>query len=202
MLGAPWTWSSSTGETLWILQFRGIKQLSTILALVTPCFGIPTMRTDASYIAIGEETPTGFAIQLLDGLFLHKTSGIYILEQSLDYFSLPGCGGTTEFIEGYAKPVIDILVDFMETSTQLCGSYTLFQSLSLGGCSVFVGTADIEGFVTSKPAGPGKDICRQDLDEIAKVGNIVDIRQGTGNESSFHGGATIRMQKSAVKRTS
>jgi hypothetical protein len=193
---------SSAGKALGILQLCRIQEFAAVLALVTPCLGVTTMRTDASYIAIGQKTTTGLTIQLLDGLFLHEPGSIYVFEKPLDYFCLPGCGSTTELVKGYAKPIIDVLVDFMETRAQLGRSYPLFQSLCLGGCPVFIGTTDIEGFVASKPAGSGKDICRQDLNEIAKVGNIVDVRQGAGNESSFHGGATIRMQKSAVKRTS
>ena len=69
---------------------------------------------------------------------------------------------------------------------QLPGGYAFFQGTGFGSRSVLVRTADVQGFITGQPAKPGKGVGGQHLNQVSQMGDIVDIGQRGGNQSSFH----------------
>ena len=80
-----------------------------------------------------------------------------------------------ELVEGDAEPGVDIPVHGEETIAELPGAQALLQRLCLGGGAVFVGAADVEGVVALEPAEPGKYVGRENLDEIAEMGDVIDV---------------------------
>ena len=72
-------------------------------------------------------------------------------------------------------------MDGEEAATQFGRADALFLGFGLGSGAVLVGTADVKGLETAQPAAAGIDIGRQDLDQVAEVGYVIDVWQGTGN---------------------
>ena len=68
-------------------------------------------------------------------------------------------------------------MDCMIMITELLRTYAFFKGLRLGRRSVFIGSAYIKGFITAETAETGKNICRKDLNKVAEVRNIINIRQ-------------------------
>lgn len=94
--------------------------------------------------------------------------------------------GSAEFIEGNSKPGINVAMNSVESVAELFGADMLLKGFGFRGCAIFIGTADIEGFIAPRTAKTRKNIGRQYLDQVAEVGYVIHIRKGGCNESSFH----------------
>lgn len=105
------------------------------------------------------------------------------LEDVLADLSLLWRGSSSEMVKAYVKPLIHLPMDFVVLVTYLLGAALLFQGFGLRRRAVLIGTGDIEGIVSPETAVPSKDIGAQDAaDDVAEVGDIVNIWQGTGDE--------------------
>jgi hypothetical protein len=134
------------------------------------------MRAGTFYETVGKETIAIRAIQLFQLMFADISRIIDFLEYLLDDFSLLVGTGPPEIIKGDVEPIIYFAMNRMVMVAKFPGGNPFFQGSSLGGRTIFVGTADIERLISLGTAKSGKYVGRKHLGQVTKVRNIVYIR--------------------------
>ena len=89
-----------------------------------------------------------FTKQLLYLGFSNVSGSIHLFENRLNNLSLFGGGGSTEKIEIYLEPIVDVPMYYMVSVAQFPWRDTLLESPCLTCRSVFVGSTDIHSLVT------------------------------------------------------
>ena len=89
-------------------QLEGIKQMPTLVALISPCVLIRTKRTGAFHETICQEALVCLAVRLCGGLLLQITVLVEFRENVLRDVGLLGRGCAAEMIEGDVEPFIDV----------------------------------------------------------------------------------------------
>jgi hypothetical protein len=130
-------------------KLRGVQQFPAGLALVPPGVGISAVRTGSPDIPVRQETAAGAAMELLNGMFSNKAVGIKVFEDILDDFSLNRGRSSPEFIKGNGKPTVNSRMDGMIPIAEFLRAYPLFRGLIFSGGAVFIGTAHVEGLISS-----------------------------------------------------
>jgi hypothetical protein len=105
----------------------------------------------------------------------------------LGYLGLNGRGSPAPFVKAYVKPPVNVAVELVVPVAEFPGTYAFFRGPGFRGGAVFVGTADIEGFVAPEAAEPGKDVGGKHLYQVPQVGYVVYIGKRGADKSSFHG---------------
>lgn len=96
---------------------------------------------------IRKETLVSFAVKLSDCI-LHRISIlIRLVENILGNIRLVRGSSTSKMIEIHIKPFITHLVNGMILVADGLAAESFLESLGLGGCSVFIGTANEHGVV-------------------------------------------------------
>src|SRR6056297_354223 len=168
-------------------QIGWIEQFPAMLTLITPGIFVTAVRTGAPYKTVGQKALTAVTIKLLYSRLADIPVGIHLLKYILNNFSLFRSRCAAEMIKINMKPLVDIVVHHKIAVAQLFGAYTLFKSLGLRSGPILIGTADVEGLIPVAAAIPRKDICRQHLDKVPQMWNIINIRKGRSYQSSlFH----------------
>ena len=108
-------------------------------------------------------------------MFCNQAGLVQVVEKALGYFGALIVGGATELVKIDMEPVINLGVFGKVVVTQLPWGLLLLKSSCLGGSTILVSTADIEGVVPAEPAEPGEYITGKHLDKVAQVWNIVYI---------------------------
>ncbi len=70
------------------------------------------------------------------------------------------CGSATKDIKVDPEPVVDVLVDRVILGTQCGWVHPLGERLCLCRGAILIGTTDIDGWQTPRPAKPSKNVCR------------------------------------------
>lgn len=90
--------------------------------------------------------------------------------------------GPSKVVKANAEPAVDRVVNLKVLVADLLRSHILGNSLGLRGSSVLVGAAHVQRDIPAETRVAGKDVSGQDAtDDVAQVGNVVDIRQGRCN---------------------
>ena len=106
------------------------------------------------------------------------------IKNILSDLGLPFCGSASEFVEVAIKPVVNLLVNNMIVVADFLRSLFFFKSLHLSGCSVLIGTANVQCVVAHKAAVASEDVCTQHTsNDVAKMRNIIHIGQGTRDQN-------------------
>ena len=116
----------------------------------------------------------------------NQTRLVQIIEQPLCDFGALVVGGTAELVKIDMEPVVDFCMLCKIIVAEFPWSLLFLQSSGLGGSTILISTADIEGVITPKPAEPCKNITGKHLDKVSQMRNIVYIRQCRCYQSSFH----------------
>jgi hypothetical protein len=135
------------------------------------------MRAVSLYIPIRQKPAALRAVKLLNGFFAYKPVSVQFGKNTLGYFGMHGRGCAAKFIKRNIKPAVNIRVDRVVTVTQFSRAYAFLGGFVFRGGSVFIRTAYIESFNSPQPAKAGKRVGGKDLDKIAQMGNVVNIRQ-------------------------
>src|SRR6056297_3053360 len=168
-------------------QIGWIKQFPAMLTLITPGIFVAAVRTGAPYKAIGQKAPAAVTIQLLDSRLADIPVGIHLPKNILYNFSLFRTRCAAEMIKINMKPLINIVVHHKIAVAQLFWAYALFKGLGLCSGTILIATTNVKGFIPVAAAIPRKDICRQHLDKVTQMRNIIYIRKGRSYQSSlFH----------------
>jgi|GEM_PF-5106818 len=168
----------AAGRTAGLFQFRRIQQFAAGFALIAPGSGVAAVRADAPHVAVRQKTVAGIAEQLLVGALHDVAVGVQLLENILHHRSVDGRGRPAPLIEGDIEPLVDPGMQGVVSVAQLLRADALFGGLGFRGGAVFVGPADIQGFIPLETAETGKNIRREHLDQVAEVGDIIDIGKG------------------------
>lgn len=66
----------------------------------------------------------------------------------------------------------------------LLGRHVLCNGFGLGGRSVLIRAAHVQGHIAAETREPGKDVGGQDTaDDVAQVRYVVDVGQGRGDQN-------------------
>jgi hypothetical protein len=63
----------------------------------------------------------------------------------------------------------------MVAVTEFAGAYPLFGGFGFRGGTIFIGTANIERFVGTEPAEPGKTVGGEHLNKIPQMRHVVHV---------------------------
>ena len=167
-------------------EVGGIQQFAAAFTLIPP--GIPVIAVGAGslHVTIRQEAAVVFAVELLHAALGDETRLVHFPEKVLHHLGLHRAAGTTEMIEFNFEPPVNIPMNRMVPIAQLPGTHALFEGPGFGGGAVFVGSADIEGFIPVLTAESGENIRGEHLNEIAEMRNIVHVGKRGGYKAPFH----------------
>lgn len=124
-----------------------------------------------------------FAIRLGGDSLLQEPRLMKLEETILHDLGLLWCGRPSEVVKADLEPVIDSLVLGMELVAEGLRGDSSFECASLGGRAVLVCSADVEGRAVAQLAVAAEDIgTERATDNVAKMGDIVYVRESGGNE--------------------
>jgi hypothetical protein len=116
------------------------------------------------------------------------TGGIEAPEEFLCQQSVGDARGSREVIEREAKATIDVGLDRVLARAILGDRQPRCPSCELGGCAVFVRTAEKQHLVPGLPAKTRMDVGRQERsDEVAEMFYAVDVGKCAGDQKLGHG---------------
>ncbi len=186
MMGCSQLGLGSAAAAAGLDQLRRIKQFAAVLALIAPGLLITAVWTYSPHKTVRQETLARGAVELFDTPLVYIARRVAGREDRLYYLCLLFGGGTSELVEGDIEPFIDLVMHDEVAVAKLLGAYPLLQRAGLGGCTILVGPADIEGLVAPQPAETGENVRRENLNQVSEVGYIVDIGQSRGDQSLLH----------------
>jgi hypothetical protein len=87
-------------------------------------------------------------------------------------------------IKAYIEMLVDFFMNCMVLVADFSGGLVFLPGFGFGRRTVLIGTTNVQGFVISGSAEPGKSIRGEDTtDDIAEMGFIVDVRQSRSNQT-------------------
>jgi hypothetical protein len=105
-----------------------------------------------------------------------------LLENLLHNLRLLLGGCSAEDVEVNSEPIVDSLVKGVILGAKVGGRKSFLEGLCLGSSTVLVGTTNVDGVPASCSAIARKDIGGENTaDDVAQMGNVVDVGKGTGN---------------------
>ena len=140
--------SMAADGALWLNKLCRIQESSTLITLIPSGSCVSTVRTSTCYISVGKESLAFRTIQLLGFLLADVSVLIDLIEDVLDNLCLERCTCPSKIIEADIEPLVDFTMDGMISVTEFPWSHTLLKGPGLTGCAVFIGAADIEGFIS------------------------------------------------------
>ena len=186
VMGLPHLGFRAAGTAAGFYQVRRVKQFAAVFALISPGIIISAVGTGSPDKAIRQKALTARTVELFDAAFFYVALPVAAPEDGLDNIGLFRGGSAAELVKGDVEPFVDIVVDNKIAVAQLLGRDSFLQCPGLGGGSVLIGSADVEGFVALEPAETGKNVRRQNLYKVAEMGNIINIGQRRGDQSLLH----------------
>ncbi len=171
-----------------ILQVRRIEKLAAVVALVAARVLRPAVRAGAVDVAVGQEARVILAVELLPGFFRDEAVRVEPVEDRLGDLRVRRRRRAAEPVEGDPEPGVRVGVDCVIAVAQLAGRGLFLDRPGLGGRAVLVRAADVECVVPALPARAGEHVRGKHLEQRAQVRDIVDVREGRGDQSSLaHG---------------
>jgi hypothetical protein len=169
-------------------QIEGIQQSAAVVALVAPRLLEAAVRANPLHIAVGEEATVvdgvDHAVQpLFDQAVLFQH-----MSEMLGQFAVLRAGGTAEPVERQAERLADIALQGVLLVA--VGGHILpgRRRGQLGWRAMFVGGADIEHLMPTRPLKPRIDIGRQHRPrQVPKVLDPIDIGQSGSDQDTAHG---------------
>jgi hypothetical protein len=104
-----------------------------------------------------------------------KARGVELFKDPLGNFRLYGRGRAAEFVKVNIEPAVNIGMYCVVTVAEFPRADSFLGGPGFRSGAVFVGSANIEGFVPFKPAESGKGVGGQDLNKIPQMGHVVHI---------------------------
>ena len=96
---------------------------------------------------IGQEHALLHIVELFNSLLVGVLLGMKLVEDVLSDLGLPLGSSAAKVIEITIEPVIDLSVDLVIVITNLLRGLALFKGFDLGGSTILVGTANVQGVV-------------------------------------------------------
>ena len=126
MLRLTLLWRALAQLALGLFELDRIEQLSALVALITTCVVIVTLRTDTIHVAVRQESLTGATVQLAHRVLFQILVVIELEEYVLRNIRLLRRRRTSKVIKPNLEPFIHLGMQRMVLVTQRLRRDTLF----------------------------------------------------------------------------
>lgn len=191
MFAGAHNWRSIASSAFWINELDSIDELAAAIALIT--LGIieatALVMACTSHHSISKWGLASLTVLLSKLIFKGVTLSTEVIKNILGNLCLLRRSGTAKLVKIAVEPLVDFGVKSVVMITDLLTRLTFLSGLGLSGCTILVGTADVNSVVASKTAVSGIHIGRENAaDNVAQMRNVIDIWQCTCNQNvSFAG---------------
>lgn len=142
MFGLLWNGRCAVKLTPGLQKIKGVKQMSTLVALISSCILVSTQWACAFHETVGQKGLVCFAVGLNRCSLLQVTVLMQLGEDVLCNLRLLVSGRSAEDVEANVEPLINLGVNLVVLGAQLFWCAFLFYGLCLGRSAVLIGTAD------------------------------------------------------------
>ena len=126
MLRLTLLWRALAQLALGLFELDRIEQLSALVALITTCVVIVTLRTDTIHVAVRQESLTGATVQLAHRVLFQILVVIELEEYVLRNIRLLRRRRTSKVVKTNLEPFIHLGMQRMVLVTQRLRRDTLF----------------------------------------------------------------------------
>ena len=171
-----------------IFQIHRIEHSGAILALVAARPVVIAMRTGADDIAVGQEAAIGGGIGLLGDPHIQEAVLPQLPGEMQGEFAVLRRRRTPKIVPAEAELLAQIFLRQVPFGGIGGSRHALFLRRQLDGRAMFIGGADRQGLIASRPAETGEDIGRQHrAHQVSQMLDAGDVRQGGGDQNALHG---------------
>ncbi len=168
-------------------QIRRLEQSGAVLALVAVRALVATVRACADDVAIGKKTPVIEGIDLIGDTLLEHAVIAKPLGEMPRQLRVLGRRAASEMVERQAETPREVGLDLVLFGAVVGDAEAGGIGGELGRRAVLVGRADEEDVVSAQAHVARVHVCGQHgADEVAKVLDPVDVRQGARDQMATH----------------